>query len=314
MHLYSSVIRLINLHDVIIPPPGGQHAHGAFFEIISQVDPRLSQKLHDLQGKGARKPFTISPIMGLPDHRETSEARNNPRLHLKAGWECWLRVTLLEDILFKSLIDYFTKAPYSNGKVDRRIDWMPKIRLGDAHFLVNEILTTPGSHPWAGFTTVDQLRRILDEPAPEKIVFQFATPTSFKLENDKVELLPYAKFVFGNIASAWRSLTGENIVYEVEKFAENHLRPEMHRYQRKALYLHNRAQLGIVGKVVYDLSHLSDTPQKRLIYMLANFAFYSGVGRKTSQGMGMTRLLTPAELVEEELRLKTNHKKDEDDE
>lgn len=277
MRLYSSVIRLINLYPVTIPPPGGQHAHGAFLDIVKAVDSDLSAKLHDLfRGKGERKPFTVSPVMGLP--------RGSEKVHLREGWECWLRVTMLNEALFRTFIEYF---------LDGRGKELPKIRLGDAHFAVKEILTTPGSHPWAGFATLEDLQKRLDEPAPASIALEFHSPTSFSLgkkegEKERYELIPYPRLVFGNLARAWKALSGEDLVAAVERYAEANVRLVMHRLERKVIRLQNHPQLGSVGRVEYRLIRPEDT-LARALNLLADLAFFSGVGRKTAQGMGMTR-------------------------
>lgn len=281
MKLYSSVIHLLNLHSVTIPPPGGQHAHGAFFSIVEAVDPDLSAKLHDLRGKGERKPFTVSPVMGLPrSERKTSE------VYLREGWQCWLRVTMLNEALFRTFIEYF---------LDVRGKELPRIRLGDAHFAVSEILSTPGSHPWAGFVTLEDLQRRLDEPAPASITLEFHSPTSFSL-GQHYELIPYPRLVFGNLATAWKALSGEDLVAAVEKYAEANLRLVVHRLERKPIQLQNHPQLGSVGQVEYQFIRPEDTPLARALNLLADLAFFSGVGRKTTQGMGMTRRIEGGKL------------------
>ncbi len=277
MKLYSSIIRLLNLRSVTIPPPGGQHAHAAFFDIVREVDPVLSQVLHDNHGKGVRQPFTLSPLMGLPRVR-------SPVIHLREGWECWLRVTMLNEPLFRTFLEYFMDGD------GRRL---PHIRLGDAHFAVTEILVTPGSHPWAGFTALEALQHRLQEPPPASFGFELHSPTSFSLGDGKIETVPHPRLVFGNLASAWRALTGEDLVREVEQYAESHLRLVTHRLERKALTLHNRPQLGVVGRVEYRFDPAEDTPLARTLHLLAELAFYTGLGRKTAQGMGMTRCFYP---------------------
>ena len=292
MRLYSSVIKLINLHAVAIPTPGGQHGHAAFLDIVRAVDPALSQRLHDTRGKGARQPFTVSPLMELPKnmgHAGKQEIASSPKngssqrhgkseIYLRAGWECWMRVTILDEALFGVFIEHFLNGPAR-----------PQVRLGDAHFLVSEILTTPGSHPWAGCTTLAELQTRLDVPAPQKFAFELHTPTSFKMQDEQVETVPYPKLVFGNLAAAWRALTGEDQVRAVETYAEKHLRLVLHRIERKALMLHNHPQLGAVGKVEYEHLDAEDTLLARALNLLADLAFYSGLGRKTPQGMGMVR-------------------------
>lgn len=280
MHLYSSIIRLLNLCEVTIPPPGGQHAHAAFLDIVRQVDPALSQALHDTRGKGARQPFTVSPIMGLPRQEQPSDVSGTSKVRLQEGWECWLRVTMLNEGLFRTFVEYF---------LDGRGRSMPRIRLGDSHFTVTEILTTPGSHPWAGFTTLANLQKRLDEPPPASIMLELHTPTSFKLKDERVEITPYPRLVFGNLATAWKALTGEDLVVAIERYAEDNLRLVPHRLERRTLTLHNHPQLGAVGLVEYSFLQPEDTPPARALHLLADLAFYTGLGRKTAQGMGMVR-------------------------
>lgn len=280
--LYSSVIKLTNLHNVNIPSPGGQHAHAAFLDIVRAVEPGLSQALHDLNG---RKPFTVSPLMGLPKPRQAQTSE----VYLRAGWECWLRVTILDDTLFKSFIDYFMTLPAAAGRGGRGEGRLPQIRLGDAHFGVSEILTTPGSHPWAGYTSLDDLRKRLDEPAPESLPFELFSPTSFSLVKGRFELIPYPNLVFGNLAAAWKAITGENMVEAIEKYAEKSWRLTLHRVERKAVTLHNHPQLGTVGRVEFQRQEGGDAPLARALNLLADLAFYTGLGRKTAQGMGQVR-------------------------
>lgn len=288
MRLYSSIIRLINLHPVTLAHLGGQHAHAAFLDIVRQVDPELSQNLHDTRGKGARQPFTVSPLMGLPkgisyDKQEIASSLKNgssqrQTVYLREGWECWLRITILDDSLFRTFIEHF---------LDGRA--RPEIRLGDGRFLVSEILTTPGSHPWSGYLTLEELLKQLDAPAPQKFCFEFHSPTSFKLQDKQVATLPTARLVFGSLATAWKALTGEDHVRAVETYAESNLTIGDYRLRRERLILHNHPQLGAVGKVEFVNSDHTDHPTAQALNLLADLAFYTGLGRKTAQGMGMTR-------------------------
>ena len=61
--LFSSVVRLHALRDGHIPQTQGHLAHAAFHDLVGQVDADLARVLHDAN---ARKPFTLSPLHGLP--------------------------------------------------------------------------------------------------------------------------------------------------------------------------------------------------------------------------------------------------------
>ncbi len=278
--LYSSVIHLTNLRPATLTHTGGQHAHAAFLDIVRSVEPELAETLHNLNG---RKPFTVSPLMvgkapttlGLP-RPKTSEVSKTSEVYLREGWNCWLRVTMLDDALFKTFLTHFL-----NG------GQLPKIRLGEVEFLVSEIQTTPGSHPWAGYTPLDDLKKRLDEPAPRKFAFELHTPTSFKLRDEQVTTIPTPKLVFGNLATAWKALTGENFVRVVEEYAEQALITGDYRLRTQKSTLHNLAQVGALGRVEFIRTDKTDHPTARALNLLADLAFYTGLGRKTAQGMGM---------------------------
>jgi len=183
---------------------------------------------------------------------------------------------ILDEGVFRTFVEHFLQA---NGRD------LPRICLGDAHLAASEILITPGSHPWAGYTTAEDLQKRLEEPVPPAIAFELVSPTSFKLNDNVVETVPYPKLVFGSLAAAWRALSGEGMVAAVEKYAAAHLQPALHR----ALTLHNHPQLGSVGRVEYRFHQPEDTPLARALSLQADLAFYTGLGRKTAQGMGMAR-------------------------
>jgi CRISPR-associated endoribonuclease Cas6 len=330
--LYSSVIKLTTLRPATLTHLGGQHAHAAFLDIVRTVDESLSQRLHDLNG---RKPFTVSPLMvgkapatlGLPKPSKHEGHKvhkgEGQGIKLREGWECWLRVTMLDDVLFKSFIDYFMNLPSPRGRGGGGEVSLPRIRLGNAHFLVSEILTTPGSHPWAGYVSVEELQKRLDEPAPDKFTFELHTPTSFRLQDKEVATMPTPKLVFGNLAGAWRALTGENNVEAVEKYAEKNLVMGAYKLRTDRLILHNNPQLGSVGQLEFirvdktdhpfdqaqgkpfdqaqdkpfdqaqdkPFDQAQDEPTARALNLLADLAFYSGLGRKSAQGMGMCKRL-----------------------
>jgi len=271
MRLYASVIRLVAQTPTVIPAfGGGQYAHAAFFKILAQFDPQLAASVHEIAGKGRRKPFTISPLMGLPG----SPAKDR---FVPTHQACWLRVTLLDETLFRSFIEYFRAA---------QDDCF--IRLGDARFLVKEVLTMPGSHPWAGVLDLDDLRSTLEKPPQTAIAIEFHTPTSFNL-GSHIEALPVPRLVFGSLAVVWANIFGEALVQAVERFVEGHMRMEVHRLMRHGIRLNNRPQIGVTGRVVYRLLAHEDGMMARMVNALADLAFYAGVGRKTTQGMGMAR-------------------------
>ena len=86
----STLISLIPETDVTLRPTMGHHAHAAFLAILQKSDPEIAETLH---AQSAQKPFTVSPLIAAAKKRDN-------QLHIKAGTECKLRFTFLEDTLF----------------------------------------------------------------------------------------------------------------------------------------------------------------------------------------------------------------------
>jgi CRISPR-associated endoribonuclease Cas6 len=281
--LYSSVIRLSTVHPATLTHLGGQHAHAAFLDIVRTVDGELAASLHDAN---ARKPFTVSPLMGLPQGKNAgkpeiaSSTQNGSsqrhEIYLQEGWQCWLRVTMLDDVLFRTFLEHFLHG----GN-------LPSVRIGDAQFLVSEILTMPGSHPWAGYVALEDLQKRLDEPAPQKFAFELYTPTAFGWKEGLISPMPSPAFVFGNLARAWDALTGQEQAKVIEKYATENLVFSSFDLQTERMVLHNKTQLGAVGRFELIRAGNADEPLARALNLLADLAFYTGLGRKTTQGMGM---------------------------
>ena len=184
--LYSSVIKLHALHAGQLTHDPGQWANAAFYGILHQVDSQMAEMLHGLNG---RKPFTVSSLNGLP--------RNvGPFVALRSGWECWLHITTLGDQIFQPFIRHFLQEGAR-----------PQIQLGPIQFTVAEALTTPGSHPWAGFSSDEAL--LSEAEMAERLTLEFASPTAFNLGSQAGSHASYALFptpvlVFESLAYKWR--------------------------------------------------------------------------------------------------------------
>jgi CRISPR-associated endoribonuclease Cas6 len=97
--------------------------------------------------------------------------------------------------------------------------------------------------------------------------------------------------VFGSLARAWREISGEDNIHSVEEYAEQNLIFGTFELSTHAVTLHNKTQLGAVGRFEYLRTDKTDQPLARGLNLLADLAFYSGLGRKTPQGMGQVSRL-----------------------
>lgn len=280
--LYSCVAFLTAEAPAALPATQGHHAHAAFLDLVNRVDPALAKWLHDAPG---RKPFTVSPLRGLPAPRAGL-------IEVPAGWRCWLRFTFLAQPVFATFL-----AALLHGADALRL------QLGSGSFLVTEVRCTPGSHPWAGWTTAETLAaQMRGGPArtagpSSSFSFELATPTAWSLGGDRgrrIEVLPTPALFFGSLLSTWNAWFGDALgrigpelrdyLAEAVVVSYMHLETRMFRYR-------DHLQVGTVGRVTYRLLGPPDTAEARILAALADFAFYAGVGYRTTMGMGQVRLL-----------------------
>lgn len=270
--LYALIIRLTAVHNTHLRATQGHLAHAAFLSILQQVDPAVSQAIHDQHG---RKPFTVSPLEGYGRGRKG-------QLYIQAGQEGWLRVTLLDPILFQTFISYFLQGH------------RPTIQLENSTFHVSEILSTPGNHKLAGY---DSLSALFDrwatadvtDPHHQKISLHFRTPTAFSMRSAPhrhMHILPDPPLVFGQIADYWDTLAGSETKEAVRHFCIEHV--VVARYDIKThMYEYRRSkQVGFAGEVTFEILEPGGTEMIQHLNRLADLAFYTGIGSKTTQGMG----------------------------
>lgn len=271
-NLYASVIHLFALSEGVVSPPElGRWGNAAFYGLLGKVDNDMATKLHRYDG---RKPFTVS-LSGLPHHK------NRPLL-IREGDSLWLRITTLGDTLFRPFGEYWLSRLGT-----------PKLRLGAVAFGVREVLNHPDSHEWAGFVASDELARA-GNPRP-RMTLSFATPTRFNFgakdaPEQHLMLFPAPAAVFGSLATKWAAFVdGEFDWRYVETLAAGVRVSDYRLHVEAHPAVPGDRGRGFMGQVTYDLKGV-DRAHWPLFWQLAAFAFYAGVGGKTTHGMGQSRL------------------------
>jgi CRISPR-associated endoribonuclease Cas6 len=271
--LYALIIRLTAAQSGQLRATQGHLAHAAFLNILRQVDADLTQALHDYHG---RKPFTLSALGGFGHGRYG-------QLRVNAGQEGWLRVTLLDPGLFQTFIRYFLQGGAR-----------PSIRLEKQTFHVTEILSTPGSHPLAGYAGLDQLYHRWQQSDPSDrahhtIDLQFRSPTAFSIKNmphRHMHLLPDPSLVFGQLATYWDALTGSQTTEAIRAYCLDHVVVARHKIETHMFQFNKGPQVGFAGAVTYKLLETGAGGSVQHLNRLADLAFYTGLGTKTTMGMG----------------------------
>lgn len=277
--LYALIIRLTATQNGRLRATQGHLAHAAFLNILQQVDPTVSQAIHDMHG---RKPFTISPLEGYGRPHKGS-------LNIKTGQEGWLRVTLLDPLLFQTFISYFLQGIRK-----------PIIQLENLTFHISEILSTPRSHKLAGYESLQNLHHHWAETAAGsddfcKIALRFRTPTAFSMRSSPfrhMHILPDPPLVFGQLAQYWDTLTGSETCDAVRLFCAESVVVARHKIETHIYQYRRSKQVGFVGKVAFEILDKEAAEMIQHLNRLADLAFYTGVGSKTTQGMGQVARLS----------------------
>jgi CRISPR-associated endoribonuclease Cas6 len=272
--LRSLVLKLTALMSGHLTGAVGELAHAAFYATIRAVDPVLSARMHDEQTRSA---FSLSPLHGFA----SSENRSMTKLH--PGQSGWLRIGILDTHLFQTFMDYILNAS------------SPVLHIGQTQLVITEVLGTPESHPWAGYTTLEELARV--QEVRWRWVLEFASPTAIRWGEAgngvrRVEVFPMPRMALAGLRSRWDKLTGETWGREFEEWVEqNVVVGRIWRWETATVAFQRQHYTGGMGKLEYRLLDTSHTVAARHLHRLLQLGFYTGIGTKTTHGLGQMRLL-----------------------
>lgn len=278
--LYSIVLTLTPTRETTVRVTMGHQAHAAFLRTVRESDAALAEVLH--MPHMPIRPFTVSTLQGTPPAQ-------GGRIHLSPEKTYWLRFTALYQPIFERFMARFLRG-----------EGRPVIRLGRAVLLIREILATPGSHPWAGYTT---WQKLVSEAKPDpEITLEFASPTAFGFGQQewgkKIMVLPLPETVFDSLARSWNAIAPLPFHIdrqELRDYLDEHVVvTQIENLRTRMLRFRNSLQVGFMGQVTYGLMAEDKAIQTKL-NALADFAFYAGVGMKTTMGMGQCRRIPSKE-------------------
>ncbi len=271
--LYALVIHLRAAANATLPRHIGHQAHALFLNLVSQVDPERAIALH---ADAPTKPFTVAtfPLQG---------AERGAELMIRAGTIVTLRATLLQSELFAPL----TRALLS------QMPTQPTLRLGALPLTLADVRGTAQSDAWAGFASFAELAAAA-QPT-QRLTIQFAAPTAFAQSSsaghERVALLPDPQTLFGGLLRRWNALAPAELQLEQAAIEQSAYRALVSSYDLHTVrYGVGKAlQIGFLGSCSYRL--IGTPEEQRQLALLADAAFYLGVGKKTTRGMGMCRRL-----------------------
>jgi len=129
------------------------------------------------------------------------------------------------------------------------------------------------------------------EPPPRRLTLRFTSPTVFKSDGRQLPF-PLPDLVFGSLLEHWNASDSAPtpLPAEARKYARECLRPGRFDLRSRFLRLHGEPFRGFTGRVTFHTLNY-DRYWMGMMAMLAQYAFFAGVGAKTTMGMGQCQLL-----------------------
>jgi CRISPR-associated endoribonuclease Cas6 len=309
----------------LLPAFWGALVQGAWLRWVAAVAPSLSARLHE---QNQERPFTCSALW-LPDRQEQIRMQEaGQRLAVRQGQVCWLRLTLLDGALFGSFARQALSAAEDeavravlpplalNGIPFDLLEMVVDDRAGTGARATNgsesagtgfpqaPAAVGAGEASWSGWTSYARLlEQSQQRPARSlaRLRLEFDAPTAFggvdRSWGREMTLVPEPLRVFGGLARRWQHFAPGSLAEAIEmealsQYLEERVRVEEYALHTQRLHLRQAQLLGFVGRCTYLLPpDDADDRLRRQAHLLADYAFYAGVGQKTAQGMGRARRL-----------------------
>lgn len=270
--LTSAVITLLPTKHFDTPATMGRASHSLFLDWVRQVDPQLALNLHE---QASSKTFTCSDLIG-------GEWTSRDRRKFNPNQEVWLRYTGLSSEVSNFLEQLTHNAPKS-------------VHLCDRQFHVLDVTIDKDKHRWAGRTSYQSLAApYLLSKVKTKFRFglEFKSPTAFRQGKKKItHPIPMGHWVFQGLLRRWNEHSPITLAEEMNDYVENSVILTRYDLETKAVPSKKNIQTGCVGEAQFAFIE-KDRFGANMLNLLAEYAFYSGVGYQTTTGMGQTRYLS----------------------
>ena len=258
-----------------LPLTTGPAMHAIFLKWLARSSPALAQLLHDQQSV---KPYTVS---GLQQYSPQLELVRRPKdLELIPQQLYWFRVTSLSPELSAFLLtDFIKNLPAELDVLERP-------------FKLVEVISNQEHHAWAGVSSYEELLGLTLSPKihrpNNKISLYFHAPTTFKSAGRSLPL-PLPVQTFSSLATRWNTYSPIPLDPALFNFVEEEVSISGYDIQSE-LAMMEGSNKGIKlvcfrGWCEYT-SFAKDSEWTQALHLLSQFAFFSGVGYKTTQGFG----------------------------
>lgn len=302
--LYALLVKLRPLERGTLMPFAGELVHGAWLRWVRDAAPDVAAMLHD---GNKRRLFTCSSVQfPLLEPRILQAQRENIHLPLDPSKTYTVRITLLLGELYA--LFYNTLMQFHLGAKGQ-----PFMQIGKQSFALEEVISdSEDASGWTGFTTFATLVQKAKEQRPGPLAFlelEFSSLTTFnwlhlpnKTYGNHYARMPLPRYIFPGLARRWQELAPPELAHVIQKQRiEEYVEADgviIDDYDLQTHHVHfvDFQQRGFLGTCRYQLRGPDEptTPDAPLtvrqqLLLLAQLAFYTGVGYKPTMGMGQAR-------------------------
>lgn len=270
--LLSTVVIVQPLADAALPVTMGNAFYACVLQWIREKDTALAQRIHDANDP---KPLTTSPLWG-PAYVEDQQ------LWVSASEPYWLRITSLDPEVSNVLLDIEASPPQA-------------LRLHGIPFVMLAFTSHHEAHPWARrrqYSALQESVNAIDRPHLHRVTLSFASATVFRSQG-RTRLFPQPRWVFGSLLTRWNTFAPRDMTTEVQADFDEMIDIDRYTLETQMLdFKRYQLQAGFVGKCTYTLNKQAAKEVGWLMHLLTAFAFFSGVGYRTTMGMGQVEILS----------------------
>jgi CRISPR-associated endoribonuclease Cas6 len=305
--LYALHLKLRPIERGTLMPFTGEMVHAAWLDWIRAAAPDVANMLHE---GNKRRLFTCSSLQfPFPALRMQQAESDNTHLPLDPEKTYVLRITLLLGELFPLFYNslmHFNMTEFGAKK-------QTFMHIGKQQFLLEEVIADNDDRSgWTGFTTFANLAAEASKQRPgtiEPLKLEFASLTTFNRGSVRdtpygnfYARLPLPEYVFPGLARRWQDLAPPELADVVQKehieqyIQDNGIIIEDYDLKTHWVSFARHPQRGFIGTCKYHLrgpdesvTSASPLTVRQQILLLAQLAFYCGVGYKPTMGMGQVR-------------------------
>jgi CRISPR-associated endoribonuclease Cas6 len=290
--LFSMLLRLHPVEPGMVALGAGNQVQAAFLDMVRQNDPELAEWLHT---PNQRRPYTLGLLQGfnhLSEAQVEEATVKNQAVQVLPGQVYWLRITMLDASVFGSFARHLITKPRDLV-----------VRIGNARFEISRLLCTPeqqhSDQSWIGYSSFADLYTARTHQ--KRYHLEFTTPTAFskgqKQWGKMLSVFPEPSLVFESLARQWELFAPANFrlasegltTRNIESWCAENVIASRYTLQTRYLPSAKFGQSGFLGDVVYEVKGNPKASETLWLSALARFALFSGVGYKTTMGMGQCR-------------------------